>query len=151
MADFDTGNLQGGRAVHNGGQFGIRTGEGPSVSDAQRHKIKIFDHFSNQVVDVEVPEDRYKTMHSHRVVCISSHERGCIYYHKLKSQHTAWLYLAGFRYILWEAEDAGLALPYACRMGCCTVCAVRVKEGELYQPEGLGEWISIVTCHHLFG
>ena len=28
------------------------------------------------------------------------------------------------RYILWEAEDKGLELPYACRMGCCTACAV---------------------------
>lgn len=42
------------------------------------------------------------------------------------------------RYILWEAEDNGLQLPYACRMGCCTACAVRVKEGAIYQPEALG-------------
>lgn len=42
------------------------------------------------------------------------------------------------RYILWEAEDKGLELPYACRMGCCTACAVRVKEGSVYQPEALG-------------
>lgn len=42
------------------------------------------------------------------------------------------------RYILWEAEDKGLELPYACRMGCCTACAVRVKEGEVHQPEALG-------------
>lgn len=39
------------------------------------------------------------------------------------------------RYILWEAEEQGLLLPYACRMGCCTACAVRVKEGEMYQPQ----------------
>ena len=42
------------------------------------------------------------------------------------------------RYILWEAEDQGLILPYACRMGCCTACAVKVKEGDMYQPQGLG-------------
>jgi 2Fe-2S type ferredoxin len=42
------------------------------------------------------------------------------------------------RYILWEAEDAGLELPYACRMGCCTACAVRVKSGEVRQVEALG-------------
>eukprot|EP01024_Parvocaulis_polyphysoides_P039231 TRINITY_DN3540_c1_g2_i3.p1 TRINITY_DN3540_c1_g2~~TRINITY_DN3540_c1_g2_i3.p1 ORF type:complete len:297 (-),score=26.27 TRINITY_DN3540_c1_g2_i3:674-1564(-) len=42
------------------------------------------------------------------------------------------------RYILWEAEDAGLQLPYACRMGCCTACAVRIKKGEMYQPQALG-------------
>ena len=42
------------------------------------------------------------------------------------------------RYILWEAEEHGLELPWACRMGCCTACAVRVKEGAVYQPEALG-------------
>ena len=42
------------------------------------------------------------------------------------------------RYILYEAEDAGLELPYACRMGCCTACAVKVKSGELRQVEALG-------------
>ena len=39
------------------------------------------------------------------------------------------------RYILWEAEERGLLLPYACRMGCCTACAVRVLQGDLYQPQ----------------
>lgn len=42
------------------------------------------------------------------------------------------------RYILWEAEDQGLVLPYACRMGCCTACAVKVKSGDMYQPQSLG-------------
>jgi ferredoxin len=42
------------------------------------------------------------------------------------------------RYILWEAEDAGLQLPFACRMGCCTACAVKVQSGSVWQPEALG-------------
>ena len=42
------------------------------------------------------------------------------------------------RYMLWEAEDEGLQLPNACRMGCCTACAVRVIEGSVWQPEALG-------------
>jgi len=37
-----------------------------------------------------------------------------------------------------EAEDAGFELPYACRMGCCTACAVKVTEGEIWQPYALG-------------
>lgn len=42
------------------------------------------------------------------------------------------------RYILFEAEEKGLKLPNACRNGCCTQCAVKIKSGELYQPEALG-------------
>ncbi|PRW57069.1 chloroplast precursor [Chlorella sorokiniana] len=42
------------------------------------------------------------------------------------------------RYILWAAEDEGYELPYACRLGCCTACTVKVKEGEVYQPHSLG-------------
>lgn len=42
------------------------------------------------------------------------------------------------RYVLWEAEDAGLELPFACRMGCCTACAVKVQSGSVWQPEALG-------------
>ena len=93
------GAVQGGRAVHKGETYGLLSGEGPSLGVAPVHAVKIYDHRHNQVVDVEVPEDRY---------------------------------------ILWEAEDAGLTLPYACRMGCCTACAVRVKSGEVWQPEALG-------------
>lgn len=42
------------------------------------------------------------------------------------------------RYILFAAEEEGLELPYACRLGCCTSCTVKVKEGEMYQPQSLG-------------
>jgi len=42
------------------------------------------------------------------------------------------------RYILFEAEEQGLELPWACRMGCCTACAVRVKSGTLEQVQALG-------------
>ena len=42
------------------------------------------------------------------------------------------------RYVLWEAEDRGWHLPFACRMGCCTACAVRVVSGEMHQPQALG-------------
>ncbi|MDX2239658.1 MAG: 2Fe-2S iron-sulfur cluster-binding protein [Leptolyngbyaceae cyanobacterium bins.302] len=42
------------------------------------------------------------------------------------------------RYILHSAENQGSALPFACRNGACTTCAVRVISGEVYQPEAMG-------------
>ncbi|KAK4486499.1 hypothetical protein RD792_009182 [Penstemon davidsonii] len=42
------------------------------------------------------------------------------------------------QYILHTAEDQNINLPFACRHGCCTSCAVRVKSGQLRQPEALG-------------
>lgn len=42
------------------------------------------------------------------------------------------------RYILHSAENQGVDLPFSCRNGACTACAVRVISGELYQPEAMG-------------
>jgi len=42
------------------------------------------------------------------------------------------------RYVLFEAEAHGFVLPSACRMGCCTVCAVKVTSGQLEQTQALG-------------
>ncbi|XP_043687215.1 ferredoxin C 2, chloroplastic [Telopea speciosissima] len=42
------------------------------------------------------------------------------------------------QYILHTAEAHNIALPFACRHGCCTSCAVRVKSGKIRQPEALG-------------
>ncbi|XP_062073657.1 ferredoxin C 2, chloroplastic isoform X2 [Humulus lupulus] len=42
------------------------------------------------------------------------------------------------QYILHTAEAQNISLPFACRHGCCTSCAVRIKSGELRQPEALG-------------
>lgn len=42
------------------------------------------------------------------------------------------------RYILQDAEKQGVELPYLCRNGACTSCAVRVLSGEIYQPEAMG-------------
>lgn len=42
------------------------------------------------------------------------------------------------RYILHSAENQGVELPFACRNGACTTCAVRVLSGDLVQPEAVG-------------
>ncbi|MBW4470268.1 MAG: 2Fe-2S iron-sulfur cluster binding domain-containing protein [Stenomitos rutilans HA7619-LM2] len=42
------------------------------------------------------------------------------------------------RYILQTAEAQGVTLPFACRNGACTTCAVRVLSGDLCQPEAMG-------------
>ena len=41
-------------------------------------------------------------------------------------------------YILRSFEAQGESLPFSCRNGCCTTCAVRVLRGEIDQREALG-------------
>ena len=41
-------------------------------------------------------------------------------------------------YILKSFEAQGDPLPFSCRNGCCTACAVRVLSGELDQREAMG-------------
>ncbi|MEX0589285.1 MAG: 2Fe-2S iron-sulfur cluster-binding protein [Cyanobium sp.] len=41
-------------------------------------------------------------------------------------------------YILRSFEQQGDPLPFSCRNGCCTACAVRVLAGEIDHREALG-------------
>jgi ferredoxin len=41
-------------------------------------------------------------------------------------------------YILRSFEAQGEPLPFSCRNGCCTACAVRVLDGAIDQREALG-------------
>lgn len=41
-------------------------------------------------------------------------------------------------YILRSFEQQGDPLPFSCRNGCCTACAVRVLAGSIDQREALG-------------
>ena len=71
----------------------------PSDAIAIKHNVKVTDHETGEVLELDVPEGRY---------------------------------------VLFEAEQDGWELPNACRMGCCTKCAVKVTKGTLEQPEALG-------------
>lgn len=42
------------------------------------------------------------------------------------------------QYILQTAEQQDAQLPFLCRNGACTSCAVKVISGELHQPEAMG-------------
>ena len=60
---------------------------------------------------------------------------------KVRDRHTGTQYTLQVpedRYILHSAEQQGTELPFSCRNGACTTCAVRVLSGEIYQPEAIG-------------
>jgi ferredoxin len=59
-----------------------------------------------------------------------------IYNRQTGSKHT--VRVPENRYILQNAENQGVELPFSCRNGACTACAVRVVSGELHQPEAMG-------------
>jgi ferredoxin len=58
--------------------------------------------------------------------------------HHRRTQQTYTLQVPEDRYILQTAEGQGADLPFACRNGACTSCAVRVLSGEIAQPEAMG-------------
>lgn len=47
-----------GRKVADGSSFGVGTGEGPSQGDCASYKVKIYNHYADETVELEVPEDR---------------------------------------------------------------------------------------------
>lgn len=51
--------MQLGRKKADGDSFGVGTGEGPSKGDCPSYKITIYNHYADETVEVEVPEDRW--------------------------------------------------------------------------------------------
>ncbi|XP_010907995.1 ferredoxin C 2, chloroplastic [Elaeis guineensis] len=64
---------------------------------------------------------------SHRVT-VHDRQRGVVHHFVVPED----------QYILHTAEAQNISLPFACRHGCCTSCAVRIKSGQIKQPEALG-------------
>ncbi|KKJ01685.1 2Fe-2S iron-sulfur cluster-binding protein [Prochlorothrix hollandica] len=58
-------------------------------------------------------------------------------YHRQSDRHYT-VQVPDDRYVLHSAENQGADLPFSCRNGACTACAVRVTSGEVYQPEAMG-------------
>lgn len=59
-----------------------------------------------------------------------------VHHRQTGEQHD--LTVASDHYILHQAEHQGYELPFSCRNGACTSCAVRILEGEVFQPEAVG-------------
>lgn len=59
-----------------------------------------------------------------------------VYYRQKGTEHT--FCVPDDQYILHSGEAQGVELPFSCRNGACTTCAVRVLSGDLAQPEAVG-------------
>jgi ferredoxin len=58
--------------------------------------------------------------------------------HHRQAKRTIVLEVPEGEYILRSFEEQGEPLPFSCRNGCCTACAVRVLSGSIDQRESLG-------------
>ena len=75
-----------------------------------------------------------RTGHNTRPASIIPWERTVAKTHKVTFKKSGiTIDVAEDEYILEEAEDAGLHLPYDCRSGTCTTCIQKCLEGEIDQ------------------
>ncbi|ESQ33528.1 hypothetical protein EUTSA_v10008887mg [Eutrema salsugineum] len=79
-------------------------------------------------VEISSPTDRGSLAVPSHKVTVHDRQRGVVHEFEVPED----------QYILHSAESQNITLPFACRHGCCTSCAVRVKSGELRQPQALG-------------
>ncbi|CAF2044217.1 hypothetical protein BRARA_I02635 [Brassica rapa] len=79
-------------------------------------------------VEISSPADRGALAVPSHKVTVHDRQRGVVHEFEVPED----------QYILHSAESQNINLPFACRHGCCTSCAVRVKSGDLRQPQALG-------------
>ena len=82
---------------------------------------------NDENVAVTAPPLDCCSMHSHPITV-----------HWRQENRTIQLNVPEGEYILRSFEQQGEPLPFSCRNGCCTACAVRVLDGEIDQREALG-------------
>ena len=58
--------------------------------------------------------------------------------HYRQAGRTITLQVPEGEYILRSFEAQGEGLPFSCRNGCCTTCAVRILTGGMDQTSGIG-------------
>ena len=58
--------------------------------------------------------------------------------HYRQKGRTITLQVAEGEYILRSFESQGEGLPFSCRNGCCTTCAVKILSGGMDQTAGIG-------------
>ncbi len=58
--------------------------------------------------------------------------------HNRKTGKTSTVEVPHGQSILRTFEENGETVPFSCRNGCCTTCAVRILSGEMDQTAGIG-------------
>ncbi|CAI5462006.1 unnamed protein product [Closterium sp. Yama58-4] len=98
------------------------------LPEGAQMQLTAIDTFTSELDELEgMIDGEYEEVPVHTVT-VHDRERGVTYTVDVPQD----------QYILQTAEEEGIKLPFACRHGCCTACAVRVISGELVQPRALG-------------
>ncbi|GEM_PF-62585 len=112
------------------GEGGIRTLD--RVAPIQHFQCCAFDH---SATSPKALADANVAGHSRRPNMRPTHR---ITIHWRQGGRTISHEVAEGDYILRSFEEQGDPLPFSCRNGCCTACAVRVLSGKIDQHEAMG-------------
>ncbi|KAL7166892.1 hypothetical protein ACSBR2_037540 [Camellia fascicularis] len=96
-------------------------------SPNSNYSLKFFRRTTSSELHSPVAGDSSPSVRTHKVT-VHDRQRGLVHQ----------FFVPEDQYILHTAESQNISLPFACRHGCCTSCAVRIKSGQIRQPEALG-------------